>query len=53
MLNETIDDAFKFSPDPTLTGWNPSMEIIKIMEQMTTTYGRPTLTALLQNDTLF
>jgi hypothetical protein len=53
VLDETIDDAFKFSPDPNLTGWNPSMEIIDIMEQMTTTYGRPTPTALLQNDTLF
>jgi len=53
VLDETIDDVFKFSPDPNLTGWNPSMEIIKIMEQMTTTYGRPTPTALLQNDMLF
>ena len=53
VLDETIDDAFKFSPDPNLTGWNPSMEINEIMEQMTTTYGRPTPTALLQNDTLF
>ena len=53
VLDETIDDAFKFSPDPNLTGWNPLMEINKIMEQMTTTYGRPTPTALLQNDTLF
>jgi hypothetical protein len=53
VLDETIDDAFKFSPDPNLTGWNPSMEINKIMEQMTTTYGRPTPTALLQNNTLF
>jgi len=47
VLNETINDAFKFSPDPNLTGWNPSMEIIDILEQMTTTYGRPTPTALL------
>ena len=39
--------------NPNLTGWNPSMEIIEIMEQMTTTYGRPMPTALLQNDTLF
>ncbi len=53
VLNETINDAFKFSPDPNLTGWNPSMEIIDIMEQMTTMYGCPTPTALLQNDTLF
>ena len=29
------------------------MEIIEIKEQMTTTYGRPMPTALLQNDTLF
>jgi hypothetical protein len=53
VLDETIDDAFKFSPNPNLTGWNPSMEIIEIMDQMTATYGRPTPTALLQNDTLF
>jgi len=31
ILNETIDAAFKFSPDPNLTGWNPSMEVIDIM----------------------
>ena len=48
VLDETIDDAFKFSPDPNLTGWNPLMEINKIMDQMTTTYGCPTPTALLQ-----
>jgi len=53
VLDKTINDAFKFFPDPTLTGWNPSMEIIDIMEQMTTTYGCPTPTALLHNDTLF
>jgi len=46
-----LDRATQASPN--LTGWNPSMEIIKIMEQMTTTYGRPTPTALLQNDMLF
>jgi hypothetical protein len=52
MLDDSVDNAFKFSPDPDLTGWNPSMEIIKIMDQLTTTYGRPTPSALLQNDTL-
>ena len=31
ILNKTIDDAFKFSPDTNLIGWNPSMEIIDIM----------------------
>jgi hypothetical protein len=53
VLDKTIDDAFKFSPDPNLTGWNPLMEIIDILEQMTATYGPSTPTALLQNDTLF
>jgi len=53
VLDETINDAFMFSPDPNLTEWNPSMVIIEIMEQMTTTYGCPTPTTFLQNDTLF
>ena len=53
MLNDSIDDAFKFSPDPDLTGWNPMMKIIEIMDQLTTTCRRPTPTALLQNNTLF
>jgi hypothetical protein len=53
MLDDSADDAFKFSPDPDLTGWNPSIEIIDIVDQLTTTYGQPTPTELLQNDTLF
>ena len=53
MLDDSVDDAFKFSADPNLAGWNPLMEIIKITDQLTTTYGRLTPTALLQNDTLF
>jgi hypothetical protein len=53
VLDKTIDDAFKFSPDPNLTGWNPLMEIIDILEQMTATYGPSMPTALLQNGTLF
>ena len=53
MLDDSINDAFKFSPDPDLMGWNPLMEIIKIMDQLTTTYECRTSTALLQNDTLF
>ena len=53
MLDDSVDDAFKFPPDPSLTAWNPLMEIIGIMDQLTTTYGRQTPTALLQNCTLF
>ncbi len=53
MLNDTIDDAFKVSNNPALTGWNPSMNIIDMLDQLVTTYGRPTPMALLQHDTLF
>ena len=53
MLDDNIDDAFKVSNSPTLRGWNQSMEIGEILDQITTTYGRPTPNALLQNDMLF
>ncbi len=52
-LNNNIDDAFKVSNNPALVGWNLSMEPREIFDQITTTYGRPTPAALLQNDTLF
>jgi hypothetical protein len=53
MLDDNIDDAFKVSNSPTLRGWNQSMEIGEILDQITTTYGRPTPNALLQNVMLF
>ena len=53
MLDDNIDDAFKVSNNPALTGWNPSMNIIDMIDQLVTTYGRPTPVALLTNDTLF
>jgi hypothetical protein len=53
MLNDHIDDAFKVSNSPTLQGWNQSMEIMEILDQITTTYGCPKPNALLQNDMLF
>ena len=53
MLDDNIDDAFKVSNDPLLTGWNPSMNIIDMIDTLVSTYGRPTASALLQNDTMF
>jgi len=53
ILDDNIDDAFKVSDDPMLVGWNPSMELREMFDQIATTYGRPTPAALLQNDTLF
>ena len=52
-LDDGIDDAFKVSNDPALTGWNASMEPREMFDQIRATYGRPTPAALLQNDTLF
>ncbi len=37
MLDGNINDAFKFSSDPNLTGWNPLMEIETILDQLVTT----------------
>ncbi len=52
-LDDGIDDAFKVSNDPALTGWNALMEPREMFDQITATYGRPTPAALLHNDTLF
>ncbi len=53
MLGGNINNAFKFSPNPNLTGWNPLMEIETILDQLVGMYGRPMPNALLQNDTHF
>ncbi len=52
-LDDGIDDAFKVSNDPALTGWNASMKPREMFDQITATYGRPAPAALLHNDTLF
>ncbi len=53
LLDDNIDDTFKVLNNPALVGWNPTIEIREIFDQITSTYGRPTPAALLQNDTLF
>ena len=53
VLVDNIDDVFKVSNDPMLVGWNSSMEPGEMFDQITSTYGKPTPAALLQNDTLF
>ena len=52
-FDDGIDDAFKVSNDPALTGWNASMEPREMFDKITATYRRPTPVALLQNDMLF
>jgi hypothetical protein len=53
MLNNNIANEFKMSPDPRLIGWNSTMSIQDILNQLKLTYGRPSQHELLHNDTLF
>ena len=52
-LDDGIDDAFKVSNDPALTGWNALMEPREMFDQIMATYGRPSPAALLQHDMFF
>ncbi len=53
MLDELVSDQFKVSNIPTLTGWNASMSIMNMLDQLKTTYGKPDAMTLCANDTLF
>lgn len=50
-LDAHIDDAFKVAPatTPPTIGWNSSMTLNDIFDQMMKTYGRPTPDAIRQN----
>jgi hypothetical protein len=53
MLDENVADQFKVLNVPTLTGWNTSMSIIEMLNQLKGTYGKLDTTTLFANDTLF
>jgi hypothetical protein len=53
MLDTNIADQFNVSNVPTLIGWNQSMSIINILDQLDSTYGKPDTITLLNNNTLF
>jgi len=50
-LDAHVDDAFKVAPKttPPTIGWNSTMTLNDIFDQMMTTYGRPTPDAVRQN----
>ena len=52
-IDNGVNDAFKVSNNPALAGWNLLMEPREMFDQITATYERPTLAAILQNYTLF
>jgi hypothetical protein len=53
MLNETVSNQFKVSNTPNLTGWDSTMTIRIILEQLKASYGKPDTMTLFQNDNLF
>jgi hypothetical protein len=53
MLDANVSDQFKVSNNPTLTGWNSTMSIINILNQLQVSYGKPNIMTLYTNDTLF
>jgi hypothetical protein len=55
MLNMHIKDAFKVAPPttPPTTGWNATMSLRHIFDQLATTYGKPTPDTMRQNNLTF
>jgi hypothetical protein len=53
MLDANVLAQFKVSNNPALTGWNSTMSIIDILNQLQVSYGKPNMMTLYTNDTLF
>ncbi len=51
-LNVHVNDAFKVAPptNPPTTGWNATMSLCDIFDQLATTYGKPTPDTMRQNN---
>jgi hypothetical protein len=54
-LDEHVNDAYKVAPPtiPPTTGWNATMSIRNIFNQLASTYGKPTPDAMSQNNINF
>ena len=52
-LDNSISNQFKVSNTPNLTGWNSTMTILVILDQLKASYGKPDTMTLFGNDTLF
>jgi hypothetical protein len=53
MLDETVSNQFKVSNTPNLKGWNSTMTIRIILEQLEALYGKLDTMTLFRKDTLF
>ncbi len=53
VLDENVANQFKVSDVPTLIGWNASMTIGEILDQLNRMYGKSNTMMLLTNDMHF
>ncbi len=55
VLDEHVNDPYKVAPPttPPTTGWNATMSIRDIFDQLASTYGKPTPDAMRQNNVNF
>ncbi len=53
MLDETVSNQLKVSNTPNLIGWNSTMLIRVILEQLKALYGKPEMMMLFRNNNLF
>jgi hypothetical protein len=53
MLDEMVPDRYKVSNTPNMTGWNVTMSLREILDQLMANYGMPDTMVLFSNDTLF
>jgi hypothetical protein len=53
MLDDSISNQFKVLNTPNLTGWNSTMTILVILDQLEASYGKPDTMTLFGNNTLF
>ncbi len=53
MLNELLPNQYKVLNTPALIGWNATMSIQFILNQLEDTYCKPSAAALFANNTLF
>ena len=52
-LDVSINDAFMVSNNPNVRGWHVGMRVIDILDQLSSTYGQPTPSALEASNHIF
>ena len=53
MLDANASAQFKVSNNPSHTGWNATMSVLAILNQIQDTYGKPDMKTIFTNETLF